>query len=251
MSDRKYLEGDERLTFNDFVAKAATGELGQFCFEVAPNFAGYLQRNGFITVKQWAIVVKNMQPKVEREQVEVGDLSAINTLFDKARKHIKFPAIVLSAGADDDGNPYLVRLSVAGLQARVPGSINVTEYESSENTWYGRILKTGNLEVSPKVSGDPDGRENLKVITDLLQAFAADPVKVASEHGRLTGKCCFCHAGLKDERSTAIGYGPTCAKNYGLAWGKIEHEFEQYERPTPEVKAPPRKVTVRSRRRAA
>ena len=56
-------------------------------------------------------------------------------------------------------------------------------------------------------------------ITDLLTRFAADPAKVASEHGALTGSCCFCNKALKDERSTQVGYGSTCAKHYGLPWG--------------------------------
>ena len=53
----------------------------------------------------------------------------------------------------------------------------------------------------------------------LLQRLAADPAGVASKYGKMTGRCCFCHLQLTDAKSLAVGYGKTCAKNYGLPWG--------------------------------
>jgi hypothetical protein len=154
-------------------------------------------------------------PEPEREKTKVGDLKGIMSLFDKAQEHLKFPAIVLAVkGSEDFGdtgeeyNEY--RLSVAGDRARVPGSINVT---GSDKTWYGRILVTGEFEASPR-------DETPKNLIPGLARFAADPVNVAKESGMLTGKCCFCNIGLKDERSTAVGYGPICAKHYDLPWGR-------------------------------
>jgi hypothetical protein len=35
----------------------------------------------------------------------------------------------------------------------------------------------------------------------------------------LMDKCCFCNKLLSDERSAAVGYGHTCATNWGLPWG--------------------------------
>lgn len=52
-----------------------------------------------------------------------------------------------------------------------------------------------------------------------LRHFAADPAKAATEYGRLTGCCSFCRQPLRDERSTAVGYGPVCAKKFGMPWG--------------------------------
>ena len=128
-------------------------------------------------------------------------------LFDRARKHLKAPAIVIGIGGKE------IRLSVAGQRARAPGSINVASNEGwDDRTWYGRILSTGEFEASPR-DKTPDG------LIDGLQRFAADPAGVAAEHGKLTGKCCFCNTALTDNRSTSVGYGPVCAKNYGLPWG--------------------------------
>src|SRR4051794_7329117 len=48
------------------------------------------------------------------------------------------------------------------------------------------------------------------------------PAGFAREHGRLTGRCCFCNQALCDERSTAAGYGETCARHFSLPWGEKE-----------------------------
>ena len=40
-----------------------------------------------------------------------------------------------------------------------------------------------------------------------------------------SGRCCFCHQSLDDERSTARGYGPVCAEHFGLPWGSRPSEF--------------------------
>jgi hypothetical protein len=208
----------------------ASGGLGQ-----SADFAGKLisdaDRYGQLTDKQlpWVRKLIDRANKPEREKVEIGQLSGVNALFDKARQHLKSPSIVLSIGADESGTPYLVKLSVAAAHHREPGTINVTEYDDtkewSDLLWYGRILKDGRFEISPKVSADEVARANVDYAVDQLKEFANDPVGVATAHGRLTGRCCFCHLSLKDERSTAVGYGSTCAKSWGLAWGARPAEF--------------------------
>ena len=54
-----------------------------------------------------------------------------------------------------------------------------------------------------------------------MKAFAADPVKVAADFGKLNYNCCFCSKGLDDQQSLDVGYGPVCAKHYNLPWGKF------------------------------
>jgi hypothetical protein len=149
---------------------------------------------------------RNLEPKKPAEQV--GDLSAINAMFDRAKKHLRHPAIVIQLPAVGE-----LRINVAGNNARVPGSINVaTNAPYGMNTWYGRIRQDGSFEPSQRAAA-PDA------LLPGLRAFAEDPAKMAAEHGRLTGRCCFCDRKLTDERSTAVGYGSTCARNYGLPWG--------------------------------
>lgn len=145
----------------------------------------------------------------DRVKTAVGGLEGMMALFNKAKAHLKSPAIVIGLAGEE------LRLSVAGPTARVPGSINVnTNSEWDDRKWFGRILESGEFEASPR-EPTPDG------LIDGLKRFAAEPAKVAAEHGRLTGRCCFCNRGLTDERSTAVGYGKTCASNFGLAYPSL------------------------------
>jgi hypothetical protein len=130
--------------------------------------------------------------------VQVGDMTGACRLFDTAtRSRLRHPAIVLHiAGLGQ------VRLNLAGAKARVPGSINVATPDGS--AWFGRITREGAFEPSAK-QPVPAG------LTDALVAFAAEPAKMAAEHGRRTGLCCFCDLRLNDPTSTAIGYGRACA----------------------------------------
>jgi Family of unknown function (DUF6011) len=144
---------------------------------------------------------------------QIGDLSGITALFDKARRHLKFPAIVMSVPAAS----RLVRINVAGERARFPGTLNVTSGEKPTGEgreWFGRVKLNGTYEPSARAS------EISAAITARLVEFAADPARVASEHGKLVGRCCFCNIALTDERSTAVGYGKICAEHYGLSWGE-------------------------------
>jgi len=130
------------------------------------------------------------------------DAGRIEELLTKAGENLKFPSIVL---ADGDRT---IKVAKAGQRSKYFGSITVAGERYGQG-WYGTI-KGGEF----KPARDCDDK-----ITDLLTRFAADPAKVASEHGALTGTCCFCNKALKDERSTSVGYGSTCAKNYDLPWG--------------------------------
>jgi hypothetical protein len=53
-----------------------------------------------------------------------------------------------------------------------------------------------------------------------LRAFGDDPAGCASRHGLTQHNCCFCCQDLTDPRSQHVGYGQTCAGNYGLPWGE-------------------------------
>ena len=57
-------------------------------------------------------------------------------------------------------------------------------------------------------------------ISDKLMAIAKDPRGEAVGHGHLHGNCSMCRKRLSDERSMKVGYGQTCAKNWGMPWGE-------------------------------
>jgi hypothetical protein len=100
-----------------------------------------------------------------------------------------------------------LRLSIAGEQSKAPGSIQV----KIDDNWIGRV----------EPSGAVYGRqlEANRAVIDTLLAIAADPAAAAKAYGKLSGHCSFCHTKLTDDRSGSsveVGYGPVCAKNWGL-----------------------------------
>lgn len=135
----------------------------------------------------------------------ISPMKSIQDLFTTACKNLKRPAITLEV----DGLP--VQLKLAAPTSANAGFVYVTNGASfGTNLYYGKISPTG--EFQP-------GRAFVHGLVDTLNKLAADPAKLAAEHGHKTGRCCFCNRQLDDERSTDVGYGPVCAKNYALPWG--------------------------------
>jgi len=102
-------------------------------------------------------------------------------------------------------------LNIAGKNTQVPGSINVIESHTGE--WMGRILENGIFQPCKRVSP-----EKVESASRALLFLASDPTEMARRYGKRTGRCCFCRLTLKDKNSVEHGYGPICAKRYGLLW---------------------------------
>jgi hypothetical protein len=135
--------------------------------------------------------------------VRVGSLI---TFFDNPVQQgkVKFPKITFGEGDD------LVRFQRAGDKAKVPGSINVTDGKPfGDNKWFGRIERDGTFKPS---------RACTQEVLDLVERFAASPEVAARKSAKATGNCVFCFKELEVERSRVAGYGPVCAKNYGLPY---------------------------------
>lgn len=141
----------------------------------------------------------------------VGDFSGVYALFQKARQHLKFPKVILQTKAG-----HVLKVYISGPRSAQPDTLNVTDGAkyTENNIWFGRVGKDGTWVPSFKAP-----KERLKDAEDILKRLGANPEKVAAEYGKLTGNCCFCSRTLDDARSTAVGYGPVCAKNFGLKWG--------------------------------
>jgi hypothetical protein len=175
----------------------------------------------------WSVVP---QAAAAQASLAVGQLTGVLALFAKAKTHLKRPAIVLcvpEVDQDNDLEGWGIRLTIAGPKAKVPGSLTVTtdayettnDYGEPARAWLGRVTVEGEYQPARAANGRTDA------IARRLGELARDPAKIAAEHGRLTGKCCFCNRALSDERSTAVGYGETCAKHYGVAWGSKPATF--------------------------
>lgn len=136
--------------------------------------------------------------------------NAIYSLFGQAvASKLKYPHIRLQTA---NGSP--VTLKLAGSMSKYRGEIMITnggQYGTPNNVYYGRITTQGVYISTDSVTPD---------VLDLLARLGDNPAQVAADYGKLTGNCCFCGLKLDDARSTAVGYGPVCAKHFGLAWGK-------------------------------
>lgn len=165
-------------------------------------------RYGKLSAKQfyWAkVLVDRGMGKDDEKRVSVGDFSGVYSLFEKAAVHLKYPKINLSV----NGHPVVLYRN--GPRSKHPGEISVTDGGSyGSNRYYGRVSAKGEWVVGRH------GFPELSEVESLLKRLSAAPEEVASEHGRLHGRCCFCHLPLSDEKSTAVGYGPVCAEHYGL-----------------------------------
>lgn len=137
--------------------------------------------------------------------VETGlKMDGLKAMFDSARKHLPFPGIVLSTGDRE------IKLYVAGKGSKYPGQIMVVAPKHGTG-YYGRVDDAGSFYPGYSLTTE---------VRDLVRAMSDNPIKTAQDYGRLTGRCCFCKRSLKDDNSTEVGYGKTCAEHYNLPWGK-------------------------------
>lgn len=129
------------------------------------------------------------------------DQSGIVAFLTAAKAHLKFPKVCFLA---PDGTSEL-RLSLAGSTSKYPGAVQV----KLNGEWIGRI----------NVDGSVVGNRVTPELLDTLTKVATNPAQAAAEYGKLKGHCAFCDKLLTDDRtgsSIDVGYGPKCAKNYGL-----------------------------------
>jgi hypothetical protein len=136
--------------------------------------------------------------------IPVGEFSGVVELFKKAKQHLKWPAIVLA----DESTGDEIKLKMAGDHSQNPGCV----YAYVDHEYAGKVKPDGAFVYA----------KDYHWLSKLLTVLAADPAKVAAEHGKLTGKCCFCNTKLTDPKSTSVGYGPVCAGHYGLLWGEVK-----------------------------
>lgn len=169
------------------------------------DLVGAFDRRGAVSEKQakWLLVLaERATGKQEAANASVGDMGGVYALFEAAKASgLKFPKIVAMSPVGE------IKLSVAGPNAKAPGTVNVAENGPfGEAQWYGRIHKDGTFE----------GRSAPAELVEYLRAFATNPAEQAALHGRRTGNCCFCCKELTEKGSIEVGYGPICASRFGL-----------------------------------
>lgn len=130
----------------------------------------------------------------------VDGIGAVVAFLQAARdRGLKFPkARFLAPGGGE------LRLSLAGDQSKYPGSVQV----KVDSEWIGRVEASG-ATAGRAFTGTP------AMIATMI-AIAKDPAAAAKAYGALMCRCSFCNLALTDEGSVEAGYGPICARNWGL-----------------------------------
>lgn len=150
-----------------------------------------------------------MNPPKPEPSVNVGALQGVYKLFDLAAQSLKKPSIRLSTPA---GQKVVLKLQNYGPNA---GTIGVSDGVYG-GMWFGRIQPNGTWTPGKALAASPT---SLGVVYSLLVSFAEDPAGVGAAQGKLAGHCVFCSQSLTDPKSLEVGYGPVCAKKWGLPWG--------------------------------
>lgn len=98
------------------------------------------------------------------------------------------------------------------------GAINLTDGKPfGEAQWFGRINPDGSF---------TKGKAHAAWIDDLLAVMGKDGVLATSvAHGKATSNCCYCSRTLETKESLTVGYGPVCAKKWGLPWGEVDESL--------------------------
>ena len=131
--------------------------------------------------------------------VAEGSLVPIVDFLRTAAERLRFPKVRFLL--HDDVTE--LKLAIAGPNSREPGSLQVV----IAGQWVGRINMKG--VATAGVANDP-------VLCAHLEYIAKDAAAAAKRYGVKTGRCSFCNLPLTDAGSVEVGYGPICARNYGL-----------------------------------
>jgi hypothetical protein len=161
-----------------------------------------------------------------------ADLRPVVALLATAAEKVKFPRFTLTCAGQ------VIQFRLAGEKSRTPGSVNLTNgrrWDDPKKKYWGRIDTNGQFIPNRMDCGA------LEIpFRELLAELAATPAVVIAREGHLTQACCLCSRDLNDPRSLEAGYGPVCAKTWGLPWG---------ETPEPRRTAPTPEETAAIRRR--
>jgi uncharacterized protein DUF6011 len=133
--------------------------------------------------------------------------SKLFELFDKARQHLKYPAIVI------DNVTEKIKIGLGSDPNIIWVSNNIPKgYPNSK--LYGKFTRYNLVSY----------RNDTFDLIPILEELCNDPIKFGALHGQQFKHCIFCNTELTSKASLFAGYGPICAENWGLPWGEVKDE---------------------------
>ena len=188
------------------VQSQMTGRDKEFAASLYDN---YIQRGG-LTDKQW-YWVDQLTQRVKGLEPIYGDFKAILVMFQIAAANDRGTALK---------RPKVRLMTEEGRFVQ----LNFKPQEGSDvdvyvDGWAGHGYRkfAGKIQENQIVPYRDDRMTDDVKLT--LQEFSLDPMKTAKAMAGRLGCCMYCGQRLTDDRSKEAGYGPVCAKNWGLPWG--------------------------------
>lgn len=215
------------LADDDAIRVCATLTNSRFAIDLV-----YKHSHGGLTTEQMAWVHKlaleatGKSDQITSDANKVDGFLAINRLFAGAIQTIENPGMKLlmrkgEATMGESAGLYL-HLAIQPIltlgRGDAPNSTNPNQIKlmvgAFDYTWgdphyAGRIDKHGVLY---------EGGACTKEIVQYLRSLGKDPSLVLGNSGRLSGHCPMCGQANNSPESEAHGYGPTCARTWGLEW---------------------------------
>lgn len=174
----------------------------------AQSLAGNLRTWGRLSDKQlqWVDTLTQRASAPAPAPTQQVNVQKIQDLFALAAQKLRRVKVALQAASGQR-----VVFTKAGPMSKYAGQILITDGGPfGANKFFGRIDANGDFFATRTADKD---------VQALVTEFADSPAETAGKYGRLTGGCSFCNHKLDDDRSLQVGYGPVCAKRFGLVWG--------------------------------
>lgn len=206
---------------------ALAGKDKDFATDLIEGKWGY-QKTGKLSEKQW-YWVKKLAEKAETQTSAfgkatcevvpgVGRTEKLMALFNAPAGKLKSPAITMGGLLQHEGKTYDLKFYKGGVASKYPGAINCIALKAylGGDRFVARIMLDGEIHLPAWIKASD---ATMTALVTNLKAFAKEPQGFVASYGKLIGRCCFCNKGLDDPKSVTRGYGPTCAKKWGLPWG--------------------------------
>lgn len=187
------------------------GLIGAKDMEFASSLSAQFAKKGKLSDKQWywvGVMVERglsgeTKPhKSKAKTFNVGDVHAIFEFFATAKKKLKKPGLIFTL---KNGRTYKLYLRGA--------DISIVDKNIYPGGWRLVLDKNGRIEFWSKIND-----EEANLLVNLIRYLAKDVHGTVKAHGTKSNHCCMCSKELTVPKSVNNGYGPTCAKNWGLKY---------------------------------
>lgn len=162
-------------------------------------------QTGGLSPKQWDWV-ERLCERVRKAEPIYGNFDAIHVMFRLSGEHLKFPKIRLMTAED--------------TYVELRFYPETKDLKIFRDGWQGHGYRkfVGWIKDNQLIPYRADRLTD--DIRTIIQEFALDPAAVAKAMALKLGSCLYCGQRLSDHESKHRGYGPICAKHYGLPWDK-------------------------------